>query len=460
MKKNILGWTNRAFLTGLVLLSLFVTQCTKPTTIGGDLVNENELNFGSVDTFPLNIKTVESKDSLRSFVFSSLPFKLSRYYLGQLEDPILGLNSGEIFAQYGPFPGNYAEKFVGAILDSVVLTLILDSAGFYGDHTAMQSLAVARLIEPMRMDTSYYTFQDFPAESSLLGEKNNFVPSLSPGFLVITPDSSVVDSVSPYIRIPLDNSLGLDVLSMDSVDYADAEKFAEKFRGLKIYSTSPSAGMLAVKLDAVFSEIDIYYHTATEDSLVFPIHPLSGYTASNRQVKDYSGSFVEQHIGVENDSLFFVQSTGGLNLEVELPDISSLGDVIVNKAVLEFTLESLVSDDTTTFRTTDELILRDTSNAFIIDINQVLASNASMQIFGGSPKMVTRDGEMRMVVQMNISSLMQEISSGNVSNKVLVKPTTKLLESEVTNLGRFVIQGFSGAEKWQPKLYLNYTELN
>ncbi len=456
MKKNILGRAYSAFLVGLVFLSIFATQCTKPTTIGGDLVNENELNFGSVDTFPLKVTTVASTDSLKSFVFSSLPFRLSRYYLGQLDDPVFGLNTCDIFAQYGPFPGTYADKFVGATVDSVVMTLILDSAGFYGDQMAMQSLAVARLSDPMKMDTSYYTFQDFPVESSLLGEKNNFIPNLSPGYLVITPDSSVVDSVSPYIRIQLDNSLGQDVLSMDSVDYADAEKFAEKFRGLKIFSTSPSTGMFAVKLEATYSEIDIYYHTPTEDSLVFPIHPLSGYTASNRQVQDYTGSFVEPHIGVENDSLFFIQSTGGLNLDVELPDLSTLGDVIVNKAILEFTLESLSFDDTTTFKVLNQLVLKDTSNAFIVDINQILAVGSNnLQIFGGSPKFVSRNGEMRMVVQMNLSTLMQDVANGTVSNKIVVKPGT-----EITKLGRMVFQGFSGDKKWQPKLYLNYTELN
>lgn len=459
MKKNILKRANKALLIGLVFLSVFATHCTKPTSIGGDLVNEDELNFGSVDTMPLKITTVESTDSLKSYVYSSLPFVLSRYYLGQLEDPIFGLNTCEIFAQYGPTPGTYANKFVGATVDSVVMTLILDSAGFYGDEMAMQSLGVARLSDPLKIDTSFYTFQDFPTEMTLLGEKNNFVPNLSPGFLVITPDSSVVDSVSPYIRIPLDMSLGQEVLSMDSVDYADPQKFAEKFRGLKIFSKSPSTGMLAVALAAPYSEIDIYYHTATEDSLVFPIHPLRGYSASERQVQDYTGSVVEQHIGVENDSLFFVQSTGGLNLEVELPDLSSLGDVIVNKAILEFTLESLDLDDTTTFKILEQLVLKDTSNAYVIDINQIFASTSlNLRVFGGSPKLVTRDGETRMVVQMNISSLLQEVAYGTVSNKVLVKPTTDRVE--VTNLGRMVIQGFKGAKKWQPKLYLNYTELN
>ena len=455
MKKNILGGMNKVLLIGLILLSIVVTQCTKPTTIGGDLVNENELNFGTVDTFTLKVTTVKSTDSLKSFVFSSSAFALSRYYLGQLDDPVFGLNTGEIIAHYGPYPGTYADKFVGAIVDSVVLTLILDSAGFYGDQHAMQSLAVARLSVPMRMDTTYYTFQDFATESTLLGEKNSFVPSLEPGFLVITPDSSVVDSMNPYIRIPLDNSLGQEVLSMDSLDYADPEKFAEKFKGIKIFSTSPSAGMISVNLKAIHSEIDIYYHTPTEDSLVFPIHPLIGYAASNRQVKDYAGSFVEQRIGVENDSLLFMQSTGGLNLDVELPDLSPLGEVIVNKAIIEFTLESLTFDDTTTFKALQQLVLKDTSNAFVIDINQILTIGGGLQVFGGSPKLVTRDGEMRMVVQMNISSLMQEVVYGTVSNKITVKPST-----EITRLGRLVIQGFAGPKKWQPKLYLNYTELN
>lgn len=439
----------------LIFLSVFLVQCTKPTTIGGDLVNASELNFGSTDTLPIKVTTIKSTDSLRSFIYSSLPFALSRYYLGQLEDPVFGLNTAEIIAQYGPYPGTYASTFAGATVDSVVLTLILDSSGFYGDNAAMQSLAVARLSDPLRLDTSFYTFQDFATEPGLVGEMTNFVPNLSKRMLVITPDSSVIDTNSAYLRIPLDNSLGQEILAYDSLDFAEVNNFAEKFRGIKIYSSTSSPSMMAVKLDATYSEIDIYYHTATEDSLVFPIHALSGYSATDRQTQDYTGSFVEPYIGSENDSLFFMQSMGGLNLEVNLPDLSSLGNIIVNKAILEFTLESLSFDDTLVYKGLSQVILKDTSNAFVLDVSQVLNIGGGLPVFGGKPKIVVRDGEAREVVQMNISSLMQEVYYGNVSNKVLVKPTL-----EISQLGRFVIQGFTGDKKWQPKLYLNYTNQN
>ncbi len=460
MEKYNTGKSNRILFMMMVLLSILVVQCTKPTTIGGDLVNENEADFWSTDTMPLTVKTVKSTDTLLTYFYASVSKTLRRYYLGMLDDPVFGRNTAKIFSQYGPYAGSYTKKFNEATVDSVVLTLVLDSAYFYGDATAMQSLNVSRLMNPMALDTNYYSNQDFPVEATPLGELIDFVPNLNKRVLYVS--ETIKDSNLVYLRIPLDNSFGEEILAYDSLVYVDAEAFAQKFKGISIQATSPSLGMMAVDLRHVMSEIDIYYQTPTEDSLVLPIHSLRGYAATDYQTKDYAGSYVESHIGVANDSEFFIQSTGGLNVEIELPDVSDLGNIIVNKAILEFSVKDLNFDDTSMFRLNKQLVLKDTLGNYINDVGTVLTSTGGYGVFGGKPKVVTRNGETRTIFEMNISSMLQDVIQGSLSNKVVLRPASFLETDdkyELTGLGRTVLQGFSGAKEWQPKLRLNYTEV-
>lgn len=443
MKKNI-------FLKGsfvlLAFLSLLLTQCTEPTELAGDLVKDQESNFHSVDSLPLAVKTVVSDDSLRVFYYTTVPFALNRYYLGVLDDPIFGQDTSEIISLFGPSPGNYGSKFDGATVDSVILTIVLDSAWFYGDPTAMQSIEVFRLQEVMALDSSYYQFQDFPTEPTPIGQLLDFVPNLTSRSIVI--DYDTVEEKLAYIRIPLDNSIGEEILGLDSIDFTTAEKFSERFKGLKIKAQS-STGLMALKLTANYTGIDVFYQTPSEDSLILPIFPFRGYATSEHLAQNHSGAVVESYLDVPNASNFFVQAHGGLNMEIELPDMTSLGDIIVNKAILEFTLADLMEDDTATYSILPQLILTDTLGHEIPDWNPLDGR------FDGKPKMVVKNGEARMVVQMNISSLLQLVQQGSVSNKVVLKASPQMYE-----YGRSVFQGFEGDKMWQPKLIVNFTELN
>ncbi len=449
MKKNNFKRINLVVVLAMFLVPFLFVNCTKPTTLGGDLVNSEESDFFTTDTFGLTVKTVRSKDTLLTFLYGTSSVGLATYYLGDMNDPIFGNSRSEIIAQYGPSPGDYAGNFKSATVDSVVLTLVFDSAKFYGNEDIIQSIEVLRLQEAMRIDTSYYANRDFETEMMPIGSLDNFTPNLNKRLLVVTADSTVKDSSLVYVRVPLANSLGAEILALDSIVFTTAEGFAEKFKGIKIKAKSQTTAMMAVNLKSYLSEIDIYYQNPEEDSLVFRIHSFGGYAATEYLTKNYTGSTVEPYFDEVNSDLFFVQSTNGLNVEVSLPDLSSLGDVIVNKAVLEFTLENLMSDDTLAFRSIASFSLKDTSGS---RIGGLYAQGGQLPVTA-SLKRVEKDGEIRQVIQLNISSLMQKIQRGDAENKVVIQATRPAV------MGRVVLQGFAGEESAQPKLYLNYTEI-
>ena len=92
MKKNIL-----AALSLLAILSL-ATSCSRPTPIGADLLEQDRANVLFTDTLDIIASTV-SEDSV--LTYSSDPTRQLRVYLcGQLDDPVFGKASSEIYTQF------------------------------------------------------------------------------------------------------------------------------------------------------------------------------------------------------------------------------------------------------------------------------------------------------------------------------------------------------------------------
>lgn|GEM_PF-5234772 len=440
---------------GLLLALTLWASCTKPTKLGGDLVEGEKSDIVFTDTLPLHITTVRAHDSLVAFaaLTNGPAVAVNRHYVGIMNDPVFGTDTSEVIVVYGPAASeNWSDKFIGSIVDSVKLNLILDSAGFFGDPTTPIDIGVYRLTQPMSPDTTYYTNQYFEAEDMPIGHLDGYLPDLNKRLLVVTPD--LTDSAIVYAQISLPFGFGAEILGYDSLTFSDPDKYIQAFKGLKIRATSPANYSLALSLKHSFSEIDIYYHTPVEDSLVLRLFPAHGkYPSSQYYAKDYSGSEVANHIDVPDDSLLFVQSTDGLELKLELPKLDPDGGfVIINKAILELTCENLPMDDTVHFKVIPQFYLKDTADVEIADVREAIGTGLLQEVFGGYPVRVTRNGETRTVVRLNISHVMQDIQSGHVSGTLILQPADR-----VSRKGRTVFRGFSGDPVWQPKLYLSVT---
>lgn len=407
------------FTASIAIIGLFLTfSCTKPTPFGADLLSDQTAEFIYTDTLTLQCSLVREDSIVTSDLSSTADYLLC----GQLNDPIFGASRSDIYTQIRLLSLDPA--FQGAALDSVVLYLRYDAPGFYGDTTQPQTLRVYRVGADtfLRWDQQYYSNQTLPTGNQI-GELSNFLPKPNTA-------SSLFDTTTqaPYIRIPLDNAFGQELLDMDSVSLTSDTLFWRAFRGIRL--TTESAGlpgtMMAFDLNnSSFSRIRLYYKkdtTATSYDYFF-----LGSNKFTHFSHDYTGSTVAPYLNQATDDLMFVQGMTGLRLKVEIPFANQLGSIAVNKAELDLTAASLPNDHPA-LETAKQLVFTELLGDTLVSLSSdVLYSlgptlNSGFNLFGGYPETETDQGITLQRYRLTLTQRFQDMvddRSGDLKKRTI-----------------------------------------
>jgi hypothetical protein len=207
----------------------------------------------------------------------------------------------------------------------------------------MQTLKVYELISDMDYDAKYLSSFNLKslASPTVIGT-TSFIPKFK-------TDSSQTDTTTQYIRFRLNPSLGNRLLKMDSLKMISNEEFLKYFKGLYVESVAASRKGTLVGLTAAGSAIGIYYHTAAKDSLFFSYFVTSNSANVASFAHDYSSSVFGSHLNQEliEDSLTFLQPTGGTKVKINIPSLNKWKDstdFIISRANITIYVDTLVSD--------------------------------------------------------------------------------------------------------------------
>ncbi len=387
---------------GLLLFVIFIlSACNEPTPIGDDFIDDNDLNFTNfTDTLTLEISLVR-KDSLHIYRDDAGEFSEGTI-IGSLQDPVFGRSQGNAYIQPSPAfsklvpsgvdiardttfvitenPDDPDDPIIDTIVvswvspedflefDSLVLSLdYFGSNAFYGD-SLMQTLQTFNLYEIIEDLPEYDNSEDYYAASVnfMTGQlydtyQKKFDPDL-PFYELDTltvNDSLTIDSTqfNPQIRFRLPDNIGENILNefADSNGvFDDSDTFREFFKGLYLESDPNNTATTVVNLTNSYlqlyytaNDIDGSLTTTTSQSLTLPIvnQPYA------RQYKhDYTGTPIEEILNENNGiitDIGYLQGMSGLDLNIKIPHLNNLGDIIVNKAELVVTAyEDLETQDT------------------------------------------------------------------------------------------------------------------
>lgn len=281
-------------------------------------------------------------ESIRSFTFTDEKIRVDHpgfNYIGSFNDPLFGLTNGSFAAQYRITSNpDYEET---ATLDSIILRLTYKR--IYGDTATRQTLKVYELVSDLDYDAKYLSSFDLKslASPTVIGTAS-FIPKFK-------TDSAQTDTTTQYIRFRLDPALGNRLLQMDSLSMVSNEEFLKHFKGLYVESVSADRKGTLVGLSAGGSAIGIYYHTETKDTLFFSYSVTSNSANVAAFSHDYSKAVFGQHLNQEliQDSLTFLQPTGGTKVKINIPSLSKWRDstdFIISRASITIFVDTLVSD--------------------------------------------------------------------------------------------------------------------
>jgi hypothetical protein len=316
------------FYHSLFLLATFVlNSCDEPGVVGlevqpsSDKIEIFSNNFSQVDSLPAFVISTESVDSLRTDETSSLLLgKISEPY-----DPYFGDNIGAFVTQIALAESNI-DLGNNPVVDSVIFSY--SYSGYYGDLSSPINIAVNYVDLNIYKDSVYYSNYQFSNSSNISED------------LMLDFTISSDTSVSPKLKMILDNSIGQQILDLGNSNLIDNEIFQENFGCffLNEYSLIGNS-IIYLNPSGSNSNFTVYYHNSTSDTLSLSFI-LDGDAARINLFNEKPLSNL-----TIDPNLSYIQSMAGYKANIALENINFIKEDLEGKAINKVTLSFNVNDD-------------------------------------------------------------------------------------------------------------------
>ena len=421
-------------------------SCKKPTLDDSELAPEDELNVRFTDTLTLWTSIVREENiSVKNAIYKAL---------GAMDDPVFGKTFASFYLQFelDESPLDFGDN---PVLDSIVLTLrYLDS---YGDVTVPQTILAYEMLESIDGEEEYFSDQTFNIDPVTVGNLPNFVADLNSDVVIGE------DSLPPHLRIKLDDDLGEGIINAAS-SLENQDDFEEVLKGLYVTADTsiPGKGLIQFDPFSPYSNLSIYYHNSDDTTQKdFPIYiDLNnlGSISINKTVSNfrhnYQGSIVEPYLNSQSsigDSMAFLQPLAGLNVKFILPYLKNLGNILINKAVLEVTEINLFGTDTF-YTTPAELSLRPANDDGTLDVSSlILSENEKNSVLNNTGETVDR---YEITYSVYAQRVLDKVQYGNTDFGIFILPLSR------QNALQHLVMGGGSHSKYRMKLNLTYTVID
>jgi hypothetical protein len=337
--------------------------------------------------------------------------------LGTYNDPIFGKTTADFALQFRI--DSFPEKQNVLAIDSLVLYLMYKQVS--GDIVTPQKLKVYELGSDLAKDNKYYQNVDLKgmSKSEVLADMD-YIPKFKLDSLSTDYNSTKADpkdTVLQTLRIHLDQSLATKLMAADSVTLSNNYKFLNYFKGLYVEAGDLNSGgaIMNIRTVAIGSKMILFYRTA-KDTLKINYLITDPTARVSRFTHDYSKTTFASKLDKEDaqDSLIYLQTTGGLRTKIEIPNLESWidsADFAINKAELIFTVDPIVSD-TAHYPTPEQLTLVaiTKSSAGVDSLYYPSDYSFSPTYFGG------KYNKSDLTYRFNIANHLQDIIDGKKEN--------------------------------------------
>lgn len=408
------------FFTSLSFL-LFVSACTDPINIGSEVIEaDGVIDVEFIDTLTLSSQTILADSSITFRQTDQNTYSGQTYLAGVMEDAVFG--KSEAIAYFGVSLFSAFPDFSDLRVDSIVMSLSLDSLGQNGYEQALHEIELYRLTEPFEdlVEDTLYSNRSFEYEATPFYTVNREV-SHSDSLMINAFTTDTVIGVSPQIRIPLDIDEWKTISSVANDTLIDNEKFISEVPGFALKSTPDESSIFGLDLlyagssSAASSNILIYYWPTdtTKNVLRLPL----GKIRHNNFIHDYSGSELEANITADKPEFLFLESMGGTNIEFDLSSVLNLPEKILNQAVLEIAIEKEESP----FEPISQIFaFYKNEDNDLVSVRDLSINNNNTVLFDGELNEVLSNGVTYDVYKMTLTNqikdlLENEISTGKIT---------------------------------------------
>lgn len=441
---------------GLILgLPFLIFACEEPGEIGLELNPDNGAFVAKYSEIPIPSSIFQYKD-----IFSDNATRIDEF-----ERPVYG---GRWLV------GAYMTQDFGKIESTAFIGFYLSGAGFKGENFIFDSLVlkikvdylygtnfmgnkrfyVHELTEGIKSDSLYLTSNTTPYDPTPVGEFNIDIS----GF-----DTTKIDSV---FSTRLSDDFGikfLDEAKRDTMTYHDNVEFRKFFNGIALVPDNNDNVIIGVHAESESTYMRMYIHD-TNDTTYFDFI-VQGLDTGGINITRYYNHIdldktgapidviTDYHKGFETQNgKSYVQASAGimtkLNITPYLNFTDTIEHLIINRAELEIPVVEYANflEPSPAFN----LYVGDQNNKFVEELDS--ASSKITYKTVGSVTFDKQSGVNKGIYNGNITTYIQDLTSGNSEDTVLIIGQTSLWNSVVS-----VNQGI--IDKNNIKLKIYYSEL-
>jgi len=405
------------FVFGFACLSIALFSCTEDMSKAG---------LGLLPTGDLvKVGKVIEKETIKAYTFTDEKQRTDEpayNLLGTFNDPVFGKTTADFACQFRL--SGYPDFSKNAQVDSLVLYLLYME--IYGDTITPQRFKVYELASDLDIDQKYY--QDVNLKGMAKGEilaNKVYTPKFKLDSLSNNYGSTKKnpkDTVIQELAIKLDSKLIQKLMSADSLTWSSNDKFMNFFKGLYVEAGDMNQGGSIMKIYTLASgsRMVMHYHNSEKDSLTYYYNINENAARVNRFSHDYSNTKFAANMDktVNQDSLIYLQTTGGLRTKIMIPELeswtklipnntNSSAHIVINQAELIFQVDTIATD-TAKYVVPQQLVL----TAIDKDGKEYLPSDVafSSSYYGGAYNNTDK------TYRFNIAKHMQEVID-NVKDK-------------------------------------------
>jgi len=435
----------RIYLLALIFISALFS-CNEEISVGSSLLEDGAIEIDYTDSVPVLGQTIETDPVV--VYRSAISFTGSTYLLGNIEDPVFGRSSADIYYSAGLF-NNQFPAFDTLQIDSVVMSLPLDTLGQYAKDGVLHNISVYQLTSSLTesIPDTLFSNQTFDSESMAMGSISRTVSHRdSVEIYVPSLDSTLL--FPPQLRIPLDTQLWHTIVR-DTMIIRDGERFQEEVKGFLLSSESTESSLIGLDLGpGSTATIELYYSSVEGTTKSLYVFDLAA-VRSNYFKHDISATPLEAALVSGSSDRWYLQEMQGPDIEIDISSVLDYSDRVINRATLQLFIEK---ETNPLFSSVEELeLLYEDAGGIkrlVFDNAFQNQNNLVIDIFDGQPREELVQGDSLLQVSFDLTNHVNSIISSAVESKKIIISSSNKASGAARNIF------FGTSSEYPPKLKL------
>lgn len=285
----------------------------------------------------------------------------------------------------------------------------LDSAFFYFKYDN----TYGSFLQPMDLEV-YELNQKLNSNDSLTNAENF---DIKPNVIASISNLNIQSNQEGVLKIPVNQAFAQSFVDRFGTSvFANNDGLEDFFKGIYVTVSENSGedGLVYLNLTDDETKFSIFFNAPNSIDSIYNFEVTNQATWVTQYTQNYTSSEVEPLLNSsnENHETLYISAYSGTKGEVQIPDLSFLGNVIINKAQIAFFQSDLEDPLSNQFPPPNSLFLFLSNPEGTVSLLPGV-STSNLEDFGGLRTLVDQGSNTTFKYEFNITEYIQQLVNGS-----------------------------------------------